>query len=357
MAQPAAHADGHALRERQGVVLCVLSAASYASVVILGKLAIEQEGADPLALLTVRFAVAAAVLWPLAARAGALRFRSRRDPLVVLGIGALLYSVQVAAVFAALERIDASLTELLVFSFPALVVVGAIALGRERASRRRIAALAIAMTGVALVLGGGGGSLHPAGTAFALAGAALAAAYILAAASVVGRMDARAIAALLCTGVALALGLAGALAGSFSPPLSAAGWGLGVALALGSTVVAITAFLAGVARLGASRASILATLEPPIACGLAFLAFGERLGPLQLAGGALVVSAAAVLQWRPVRSRGRGASAGPTDPPAARPLARLAAAGRRLGLRAQVGRLPRPRLRRRKPRRPPIARR
>jgi drug/metabolite transporter (DMT)-like permease len=344
-------------REHHGALLCVLSAASFASVVILAKVAYA-EGADPLALLTVRFAVAAAVLWLLAARAGALRFRSRRDPLLALALGGLVYSSQTGMVFAALERIDASLTELLVFSFPALVVLGAAALGRERFTRRRLVALAMAMAGVALVLAGAtAGALDLLGTTFGLAAALLYAGYVLSVARVAGRMHALALAALVCSGSALALGAAGAAAGSFGQGMSAAAWALGVALALGSTVVAVAAFLGGVARLGPSRASILATLEPPIACGLAFLVFGERLTPLQLAGGALVVAAAVALQLRPVRSLGRGAPARPSARPAARALTRIAAGGRRLGVRAEMGRLSRDSVRGREPERPPVARR
>ena len=83
----------------------------------------------------------------------------------------------------------------------------------------------------------------------------------------------------------------------------------------------MSAFLGGVARLGPGRASILGTLEPPIACLLAFLVFGERLAPLQLVGGALVASAR---RWccscgASTIAR-RDAPARPTAPAAARAL-------------------------------------
>ena len=46
------------------------------------------------------------------------------------------YAAQAGCFFAALERIDASLLSLLLYTFPAMVAVAAIALGRERADRR-----------------------------------------------------------------------------------------------------------------------------------------------------------------------------------------------------------------------------
>ena len=62
--------------------------------------------------------------------------------------------------------------------------------------------------------------------------------------------------------------------------------------------------------MGPTTASILATVEPLVTVVLAFLVFGETLGPVQIAGGALVVSAVVVLNLRfpagrsaPVRRR------------------------------------------------------
>jgi drug/metabolite transporter (DMT)-like permease len=48
---------------------------------------------------------------------------------------------------------------------------------------------------------------------------------------------------------------------------------------------------AGLRRVGPTAASILSTLEPVVTVALAFAAFGETLGPAQLAGAALVLLA------------------------------------------------------------------
>ena len=63
-------------------------------------------------------------------------------------------------------RLDASLLSLLLYTFPAMVTVAAIALGRERASRRKTGALVLASGGLVLVLAGAGaGALDPLGVA------------------------------------------------------------------------------------------------------------------------------------------------------------------------------------------------
>ena len=67
-------------------------------------------------------------------------------------------------------------------------------------------------------------------------------------------------------------------------------------IALVSTVVAVSAFFAGLRRVGPSEAAILSTFEPPVTVALAFAVLGERLSVVQLAGGALVLAAVVLLQ-------------------------------------------------------------
>ena len=104
--------------------------------------------------------------------AGRLRALSRRDVAIALALGALGYSAQAGSYFAALDRLDASLLSLLVYTFPAIVTVAAVALGRERASRRKAVALGLASAGLVLVLAGAAaGALDPLGTALGLTAA------------------------------------------------------------------------------------------------------------------------------------------------------------------------------------------
>ena len=70
----------------------------------------------------------------------------------------------------------------------------------------------------------------------------------------------------------------------------------------------IVLFMAGLARVGPSTASIASTIEPPFTVALAWIVFGETLGPLQLAGGAFVLSAVVLLQLRSAASSPRSVS-------------------------------------------------
>jgi drug/metabolite transporter (DMT)-like permease len=276
---------------------------------VFGKLAYG-EGATVGTVLAVRFALAAALFWGLVlARGGAreLRALARGDVAIGLGLGACGYAIQSGCYFAALQRIDASLLSLVLYSFPAMVAIAAVALDRERLDRRRLAALALASGGLVLVVAGAGaGALDALGVGLGLAAALVYSTYILVSDGIVGRMSPTLLAALVCSGATVSLTAGSAVLGDLHPgALTGAAWGWLACLAAVSTVAAISLFFAGLERVGPTTASILATIEPLVTVLLAFLVFAETLGALQLAGGALVLATVLTLN-APRRRRAGG---------------------------------------------------
>jgi drug/metabolite transporter (DMT)-like permease len=276
-----------------GALLCLASATAFGAMGIFGKLAYA-EGATVGTLLAARFVLAAALLWVYAAGSrGVRRLRAvpRRDLALALGLGAVGYSAQAGSYFAALDRLDASLLSLLVYTFPAIVAVTAVAIGRERASRRTAVALTLASAGLVLVLAGAAaGALDPLGTALGLTAALIYSGYILSSEGVAERIGPVALSTLVCTGAAATLTLGGLVGGQLDlGGVSATGYGWLAGLAVVSTVGAVGLFFAGLQRVGPTAASILSTLEPVVTVGLAFAVFGESLGGAQLAGAALVL--------------------------------------------------------------------
>ena len=280
--------------------MCIASAAGFGAMAVFGKLAYD-EGVTVGTLLATRFALAAALFWALMIAGGAtarsLRGMTRRDLLMALGLGAFGYALQAGCFFAALDRIDASLLSLLLYTYPSMVAVAAILLRRERADARRFTALALASGGLVLVLANAkAGTLDPAGAALAMAAATVYTTYILTSQGIAGRMSPTLLSALVCTGAALTLTAGSALVGDLHPgEVTVAGWGWLLGLAVVSTVAAVSLFFAGLRRVGPTSAAILSTAEPVVTVILAFLVFGELLGPLQLLGGGLVIVAVLVL--------------------------------------------------------------
>jgi drug/metabolite transporter (DMT)-like permease len=136
----------------RGVVLCLVSSTCFGLSAILAKEAYAVGVSVPTTLVG-RFGVAAVVLWAIVL--------VRRTPLpaprlilVCVGLG-LAYSLQAALYFGALATADASLVVLLVYVYPALTMVLAVALRRESPDRRRMAALGVSGAGLVLLLNTG----------------------------------------------------------------------------------------------------------------------------------------------------------------------------------------------------------
>jgi drug/metabolite transporter (DMT)-like permease len=283
-----------------GTLLCIGSAAAFGAMAVFGKLAYDS-GATVGTLLAVRFALAALMFWVLVfaspGAAAQIRLLARRDVAIALGLGAVGYAAQAGCFFAALERIDASLLSLMLYTFPAMVAVAAIVLGRERADTTRFAALALASVGLVLVLASARpGALDPLGAGLAIGAAMIYTTYILVSQGIAGRLGPTLLSALVCSGAAVTLTAGSALLGDLRPgEVTPAGWGWLAGIAVVSTVAAVSLFFAGLKRVGPTTASILSTVEPVVTVVLAFLVFGELLGGLQLVGGGLVIAAVLVL--------------------------------------------------------------
>lgn len=288
-----------------GPLLCLLSAAAFGVMAIFGKLAYDA-GVETDALLLFRFAIAATVLVAIVALRGGTRRLERREIGAGLLLGGIGYATQAGLYFLALERMDASLLSLLLYTYPALVTGAAIVLGRDTATRTRLLALGVASAGTALLLAGAGtGALDPLATVMGLGAAVAYTTYILTSDSVVSGVPPLALAALVTSGATVTFALVAVGGGGPDVDFAPEAWLYLTAIALISTVAAIILFFAGLQRVGPSTAAILSTLEPAVTVSLAALAFGEALTGVQLLGGLLVL--AAVVALNVPRSRARAA--------------------------------------------------
>ena len=95
---------------------------------------------------------------------------------------------------------------------------------------------------------------------------------------------------------------------------AAAGWGVLLLLAAGPTVVGFGLYNVSLTYLPSSVANLLVTAEPVFTAVIAYLLLGERLAPIQLAGGLLILAAVVFLRVYEGRT-------GQDTVPAALPLA------------------------------------
>jgi drug/metabolite transporter (DMT)-like permease len=279
-----------------GVLLVALSASCFAAMPIFAR-AMYADGGDPSTLLLLRFALAAAILLPLAARraATARPGRATRGGLALLGA---VYVGQSLTYFVALTSTSVALLGLLLYLYSVAVAVLASVLFRIPLTRARVVSLALALIGAGLTIGPLGGGGNWLGIGLGLASALIYSGYILLATRVTRSVDPLWSSAIITASAASIFGVL-ALIHGVALPASGAGWAAVVAIAVVSTVVAILSFVAGLQRIGPTDAATLSTLEPAITALLAVVVLGESLGQLQVIGGALIVSAALVVTRQP----------------------------------------------------------
>ena len=196
-----------------GAIFCLLSAIGFGAMAIFGKLAYD-EGVTVGDLLLVRFGVAAVVMLGIVWWRGGFGVLPRRTAVAAFAMGAVGYAAQSASYFAALDRIDASLLTLLLYVYPVLVMVGAVALKRESWSRRRLVALGLALAGILLVLlGAATDRFDWLGAALGVTSALVYTAYILTGDRVLSGIAPLSLTALVCCGAATTYAVATVLRG------------------------------------------------------------------------------------------------------------------------------------------------
>jgi drug/metabolite transporter (DMT)-like permease len=274
-----------------GVMLIALSAVCFAAMPVFARV-VYGAGGDPGTLLTLRFSLAAIVLLLLAfARRAAIP--SGRSLIGLLLMGGVGYVSQSLSYFTALTMTSAALLGLLLYLYPAAVAVLARFFFRIPLTRARVVSLMLAVFGAGLTIGPlGGGSWV--GISLGLLSATIYSFYILAATRVARDVDALSSATVIATAAAVVFCGLSALRG-IALPDSVPGWLALLAISLISTVAAILAFMAGLARVGPTDAATLSTLEPVGTAVLAVTLLGETLAPLQILGGAIIVSAALIV--------------------------------------------------------------
>lgn len=236
----------------------------------------------------VLFLVTAIVLGPLARREVRAP-RWDRAALGLLAANALLDALNVVTFFGAMERTTVAVAVLTHYFAPLFVALLAPFVDRERVPGAALAA-GIATVGLALVLRPWEADANLLGallgtiSAFAYGGNVF----------VVGRLASR-------VGAARAVAWHAAIAAIVLFPFADLGElraaGLRIVLvvlgAVGPGALAGWLFVRGLARIGSTKAAVLAYLEPLVAVGIGWVVWGERLPWIAIAGAALVLGAGA----------------------------------------------------------------
>jgi len=224
---------------------------------------------------------------------GRLRI-ARRDLPAVGGFALFGVTILYWSYFRAVELGGAALAAILLYTAPAWVAIAAALWLGERLTARKSLAVAMTLAGIALVAFGSGtgvsGVRGPAAArvpaiAWGLLSGLAYAVYYLFGKRYFARYEASTLFAYaLPIGAVLLLPMV-----SFASK-SAAAWLVLLFLGVVPTYMAYLLYSFGLARLEATRAATVATLEPVAAAALAYVVWGEALRALGYAGAALVLA-------------------------------------------------------------------
>ena len=249
-------------------------------------------GFSPLSYATVRYGAAALIFVGIALVAErSLRLRRRDLGLVALAV-LCLWLNQLSFVYA-LERTSASTIGLIMGATPIFAALIGIGLGLERLSRRFWLAAAISFAGVGLVAAGSsaGFSGDLRGNLLGIAAGGTWAAYSVAIAPLMQRYSASRISAVVLSLTWVLIALVG------FPQAAEQDYGLGTKVwlllafaTLGPLVLTNVLWFRSLHRIGASRATLVANLQPFVAAVFALVLLSERMTLLQVTGGILIGS-------------------------------------------------------------------
>jgi drug/metabolite transporter (DMT)-like permease len=317
-----------------GIALVLVSAAGFGSGSILAA-PVYDTGVDWLTLVGWRFLIGASLgwLWVLAARSRrrAARRMTRAQVAVALGLGAL-YTGNAGTYYAGLETVPAALAGVLVYIYPVVVAVLSLRFAARLPGRRPWFALALALVGVVLALGGIDVNEAPpvSGLVLVMLSPLIYSVWIILSARLSGERrdrlgsdtpdeetaagDAAVTTALMMTATGVVFAVLSVVLGRPLDPVTvpAEAWVGIAAIGFFASFLAILTFYAGARRVGAAQAALVSTVEPVYIVLLAWLLLDQTLSAIQLVGAALILLGVVIAQTGP-RPRGAPEPATPLE--------------------------------------------
>ena len=285
---------------RAGMGLITAAALIWGTIGVAVSLLYRLAPADPLGVGFLRLLISAPALLVVGrAMVGPGFLRVRRADLGVIALMGVAFAAYQVCYFAAIPRLGVAAAVMInICSAPVITALLARAFLGERLGRAALLAMAGAVVGTGLLVGGvpRSGDLSSMLTGAALA---LGAGFSYSVVALTGRAVApryhplQPIALAFTLGAALLapLALSGGLYLGYPP----VGWGLLLYLGLVPTAVGYALYLRGLSSTPATVSTILVLLEPLGSTVLAMLFLGERLAPLGVAGAAMLLASMGLL--------------------------------------------------------------
>jgi len=273
-----------------GILLIAISAASFGTLAIFGRYAYT-DGMDTFTVLFIRFGSSAVFMTVV------LLLRKEHFPrgqilAQLVGMGALGYVGQSFMYMTAIKYASSGLVALLLYLYPMFVFILSVMILHEKVTSVKVISLALAVVGAALTVDPNGGQLI--GALMAIAAALIYSVYIIVGTGVMKHVTAIQSSTIIFASAGMVYGML-TFANGAHFPASNSGWLAMLGMIVFSTIIPVVTFLAGLERIGPTNAAMLSTLEPVVTVLLAAWLFGERLMPIVVVGGGLILLAVVLL--------------------------------------------------------------
>jgi len=210
-------------KQHLGTLLVLLSATGFATLAIFIKIAYSA-GANTLTVLTLRFILASLLLWVLLKPLGISPRIKRKTALKLSLMGIIGYGSMSFLFASSLQYLSASLSEMLLFTYPAMVSIMSFTLGFEKFSWQKGLALLTCLYGLFLILGVSLGNISHIGVALALGSAIIYSCYIMISNQVLKNVHSLVATTYVCSATALAFVIYTWSSGQLILTLPLAGW-------------------------------------------------------------------------------------------------------------------------------------
>jgi drug/metabolite transporter (DMT)-like permease len=252
-------------------------------------------GANVITVLFFRFFIAGLLMWGYWGWNKTFPKVEKEDLFYLIGLGIIGYGSMAGLYFSALNYIPASLTAMLLYTYPVIVTGLVVLLKDEIFELKKGLALGLSLIGLMMILGTSFGNFNLLGIALGLGAALFYSGYIIVGNRVLKRVSFWTASTYVISSAALLYFFLGISTKSFVLEISIAGWSAIFAIAIFSTIVAISSFFAGLNLIGPSKSSIISTFEPMITVTAAAILFREMLSLSQLLGGILILCSVILL--------------------------------------------------------------
>lgn len=286
----------------RGSILVLVSAVSFGLMPIFARLAYGS-GVGVQEFLFVRFVLAFLLMGVFLKLTDRAAIPSRNRLLALLALGGIGYFLQSTLYFTALLHIPVSVVALVLYTYPAFVMAGSLALGWEKISVSVTLSLLLALVGLALVTNPII-SVEVVGVSIALGAAITYTAYILVSTRVLNGLSSEIGSFYIMGAASLSFGIYGQMTRELHFAWSLGAWTWVIMTSLICTFLAITVFFQGLKIIGPSRTSIISTAEPVTSILAAAVTFNEVLTITQLIGSLLILLAAILAALLHARNRG-----------------------------------------------------